>query len=34
MWGILNYKAFILTGILLNMTPGADNFLYFRKGAK
>ena len=24
MFGIINYKLFILSGILLNITPGAD----------
>jgi len=32
MWGIFNYKLFILTGILLNMTPGADTFYILGKG--
>ncbi|MEH7069124.1 LysE family translocator, partial [Priestia megaterium] len=24
MYGIINYEAFLLTGILLNLIPGAD----------
>lgn len=29
MTGIVHFKTFILAGLLLNLTPGNDTFLYF-----
>ena len=32
MFGIINYKLFILSGILLNITPGADTLYILGRG--